>query len=55
LTPGRYVGSPEVEEDDESFEEKMKRLTAKLEQQFAQGTGLQQRIREQLRGLGYGG
>lgn len=30
LTPGRYVGAAEVEDDDEPFEEKMKRLVAQL-------------------------
>ena len=40
LTPGRYVGAEEVEDDDEPFEEKMKRLTAKLEEQFAEAATL---------------
>ena len=30
LTPGRYVGIEEQEDDGEPFEEKMKRLTAEL-------------------------
>ncbi|KPC97691.1 N-6 DNA Methylase [Geobacillus sp. BCO2] len=34
LTPGRYVGIEEEEEDGESFEEKMERLTATLAKQF---------------------
>jgi type I restriction enzyme M protein len=34
LTPGRYVGTEEVEEDPEVFEEKMKRLTSELSEQF---------------------
>ena len=37
LTPGRYVGSPESDEDEEPFEEKMPRLVAELERQFAEG------------------
>ena len=34
LTPGRYVGTKETEEDFEAFEEKMKRLTAELSKQM---------------------
>ena len=34
LTPGRYVGTEVQEEDDEAFEEKMKRLTGELSEQF---------------------
>ena len=54
LTPGRYVGAVEVEEDDEPFEEKMERLTAQLEEQFAESARLEQAIRENLRELRYG-
>ena len=53
LTPGRYVGAEEIEDDDEPFEDKMKRLTAKLEEQFAEGARLEQIIRENLKGLAY--
>ena len=55
LTPGRYVGAEEVEDDGEVFEEKMARLVAKLEEQFAEGARLEKVIRGNLRGLGYGG
>jgi len=55
LTPGRYVGAEDVEEDDEAFEEKMKRLVTKLEEQFTEGAKLEKAIRQNLRGLGYGG
>jgi type I restriction enzyme M protein len=51
LTPGRYVGAAGVEDDDEPFEEKMKRLTATLEAQFAESDSLQTRIREVLGSL----
>jgi type I restriction enzyme M protein len=51
LTPGRYVGAEDVEQDDEPFDEKMKRLTAKLEQQFAEGAKLEKEIRKNLGGL----
>ncbi len=55
LTPGRYVGAEEVEDDGEPFEEKMKRLAATLEEQFVEGARLEKEIRKNLRGLGYGG
>jgi type I restriction enzyme M protein len=54
LTPGRYVGAEDVEDDGEPFEEKMKRLTAKLEEQFAEGARLQREIRSILSSIGYG-
>lgn len=54
LTPGRYVGAEEVEDDGEPFDEKMTRLVATLEQQFAEGARLEKEIRGNLRGLGYG-
>jgi type I restriction enzyme M protein len=55
LTPGRYVGAEDVEEDDEPFEVKMKRLTAKLGGEFAEGRRLEAEITKNLRGLGYRG
>jgi type I restriction enzyme M protein len=54
LTPGRYVGAEDVEDDGEPFEEKMKRLTAKLEEQFKEGARLERLIARQLRGVGHG-
>src|SRR5215207_7886749 len=51
LTPGRYVGAADIEEDGEPFEEKLARLTATLEQQFVESARLEQEIRESLRGL----
>ncbi|WBL61920.1 type I restriction-modification system subunit M [Stutzerimonas stutzeri] len=53
LTPGRYVGAEEVEDDDEAFAEKMQRLTQQLGEQMQKGTELDQLIRQKLRGLGY--
>lgn len=53
LTPGRYVGSEEVEDDDEAFAEKMQKLTEKLGEQMAKGAELDQLIRLKLGGLGY--
>jgi type I restriction enzyme M protein len=54
LTPGRYVGAAEIEDDGEPFEEKMERLTRQLEGQFQQSEKLENAIRKNLRGLGYG-
>ncbi|MCW5829982.1 MAG: SAM-dependent DNA methyltransferase [Deltaproteobacteria bacterium] len=51
LTPGRYVGAEDIEDDGEPFEEKIKRLSAKLEEQFAESARLERQIREILRGL----
>ncbi len=55
LTPGRYVGAEEVEDDGEPFEEKMPRLVAELEGQFAESAKLEKAIRANLKGIGYGG
>lgn len=55
LTPGRYVGAEEVEEDGEPFEEKMPRLVAELNAQFVESAKLEKAIKANLRGLGYGG
>jgi type I restriction enzyme M protein len=53
LTPGRYVGAPEVEDDAEPFAEKMERLTAELNEQFAESARLETAIRENLEKLGF--
>jgi type I restriction enzyme M protein len=53
LMPGRYVGTEEEEIDLIPFEDKMKTLTDKLAEQFAQGEKLQQTIRKNLKGIGY--
>jgi type I restriction enzyme M protein len=53
LTPGRYVGAEEVEDDDEAFADKMQALTEKLGEQMAKGAELDQLIRQKLGGLGY--
>lgn len=55
LTPGRYVGAEAQEEDDEPFEEKMERLAAQLQEQFAQSDKLEKTIKKNLKVLGYGG
>ena len=48
LTPGRYVGAADVEDDGEPFEAKMKRLTATLEERFAESARLEDEIRAQV-------
>jgi type I restriction enzyme M protein len=53
LTPGRYVGYVEEEEDPEEFEEKMKKLTAELAEQFKKSEELEREIKDNLKELGY--
>lgn len=53
LTPGRYIGLEEVEDDGEPFEEKMTRLTSQLSEQFAKSKELEDLIRQALGGIGY--
>ena len=53
LTPGRYVGIEEQEDDGEPFEDKMKRLTSELSEMFKQSHILEAEIRKQLKGIGY--
>jgi type I restriction enzyme M protein len=55
LTPGRYVGAAEIEDDGEPFEQKMNRLTATLEEQFVESAKLEKTIRLSLKGLEHGG
>jgi type I restriction enzyme M protein len=51
LTPGRYVGAEEVEDDGEPFEEKMPRLVAELQAQFAESAKLEATIMANLKRL----
>ena len=53
LTPGRYVGAEEKEDDGEPFEEKMARLVAQLREQQAEAAKLDAAIAKNLRELGY--
>lgn len=53
LTPGRYVGSEAIEEDDEAFAKKMQRLTAELDEQFAKSHELEAKIKANLAKLEY--
>ena len=54
LTPGRYVGAAEVEDDGELFEEKMQQLTQTLLQQMAEAQALDSTIKQNLANLGFG-
>jgi len=54
LTPGRYVGSVDVEDDAEPFDEKMKRLVTTLQEQQREAATLDAAIAANLKGLGYG-
>lgn len=53
LTPGRYVGIEEQEEDSEPFDEKMKRLTTELSSLFSRSHELEEQIKNNLKELGY--
>lgn len=53
LTPGRYVGIEEVEDDGEPFDEKMTRLTGDLVEMFAKSHELEDEIRQRLGAIGY--
>lgn len=53
LTPGRYVGIKEQVEDQEPFDEKMKRLTGELSELFEESHKLEAEIRKQLKSIGY--
>jgi type I restriction enzyme M protein len=53
LTPGRYVGAEEIEDDGEPFEEKMARLTGELAGQFKKSREFEEEIGKNLSGIGY--
>ncbi|MGC8494156.1 MAG: type I restriction-modification system subunit M [Syntrophobacteraceae bacterium] len=55
LTPGRYVGAAEIEDDGEPFEEKMTRLAEELKQQMKKSAELDKLIWANLEDIGYGG
>lgn len=54
LTPGRYVGAADEEDDGEAFDEKMQRLTVQLAEQFKKSDELEKKIKENLKKVGYG-
>ena len=53
LTPGRYVGAADVEDDGEPFEEKMARLSALWRQRRAEAAKLDAAIEGNLKLLGF--
>lgn len=53
LTPGRYVGIEEQQDDDELFEEKMNRLVDALSEMFSKSHELEDKIRKNLGAIGY--
>ena len=53
LTPGRYVGIEQEDDDSEPFEEKMERLTSELSEMFRESIELQEEIRKNLGAIGY--
>ncbi len=54
LTPGRYVGAADVEDDGEPFEDKMARLVGELREQTKEGARLDKLIAANLEDIGYG-
>jgi len=53
LTPGRYVGIEDIEDDGIPFDEKMENMTADLAELFAKSRHLEDEIRKNLGGIGY--
>ena len=53
LTPGRYVGIEEQEDDGEPFDEKMERLTTELSALFAKSHDLESEIKKNLKAIGF--
>jgi type I restriction enzyme M protein len=53
LTPGRYVGFLEEEDDGIPFDEKMKELTAQLKEQMEEGKKLDEEIKKNLESVGF--
>ena len=54
LTPGRYIGTEEQEDDGIPYEEKMKILTTELKVQFEESHKLEKEIRKNLEAIGFG-
>ncbi|MCV6984250.1 SAM-dependent DNA methyltransferase [Mycobacterium shinjukuense] len=49
LTPGRYVGAPDVKDDEEPADRKIARLTTQLRAAFDESARLEKVVREQLK------
>lgn len=54
MTPGRFVGPAEIEDDGVSFEEKMTELSVTLYEQLAESKRLEAVIKKNMEVLGYG-
>ena len=54
LTPGKYVGTEDEEEDEELFEEKVIILTSELAKQMKDGKKLNEELKKNLERIGYG-
>lgn len=54
LTPGRYVGAEDVEEDEEEFDKRMRRLTGELFELMRDGDKLNAELVKNLRLIGFG-
>lgn len=53
LTPGRYVGVEDSNDDDIPFDEKMKTITSELSKQFEESHKLEEEIKKNLKVIGY--
>jgi type I restriction enzyme M protein len=53
LTPGRYVGTEEVEDDSEPIQEKIARLKTELIESFEESHELELKLRTRLEGFGH--
>ena len=53
LTPGRYVGTEDQEDDDEEFQEKMQKLTSELKNQMEESRRLDEEIKKNLERTGF--
>ena len=53
LSPGRYVGAPESEEDEIAFEERMATLVDQLADEMSESERLAERVKQALASIGY--
>ena len=53
LTPGRYVGLADIEDDGISFQEKMEKLSSELRSAFTKGREIEKEIESNLKELGF--
>jgi type I restriction enzyme M protein len=52
LTPGRYVGTEDIEDDGVSFEDKVSVISENLKSHFEESIQLQERIKQNLKKVG---